>query len=403
MKSKILMLTSIYPSPDFELINSTSVCHYFAKEWVKMGYEVKVIYNYHIYPFIFYFFLKLFSHHIASVFPVAIGSRKLKNVHEYMLDGVKVSRIPVYKTIPGRQFSKKEIDRQIKRIIESNNKDGFTPHYITSHFYHPGLELLHALKGFYQVKCSLVLHGKIVCCTGINHKRENNILKEIDLVGFRSHPIKHSFISTYGEHKSSFMCFSGIPDTYLAKSQRSFGGKISRFIYVGNLMRRKYPLQVLKGLHKAYGNSEFTLNYVGEGNEKNEIERYARQHHLENCIKFTGRIPREKVLAEMDQAECLIMISEHETFGLVYIEAMARGCLVVASGNEGMDGIIQHKMNGFLCKAGDDDELSDIIGFINSLPADEKMKISKAAMTTASGFTDRKMAIAYIQKLIGTN
>jgi hypothetical protein len=68
-----------------------------------------------------------------------------------------------------------------------------------------------------------------------------------------------------------------------------------------------------------------------------------------------------------------------------------------------MDGIIQHKMNGFLCKAGDDDELSDIIGFINSLPADEKMKISKAAMTTASGFTDRKMAIAYIQKLIGTN
>jgi len=250
------------------------------------------------------------------------------------------------------------------------------------------------------VKCSLVLHGKIACRTLKNREREQNMLQEIDLVGFRSHPIKYSFINEFGEDKRSFMCFSGIPEPYLAKSQRSFGEKISRFFYVGNLMRRKYALQVLKGLQKVYGNSGFTLSYVGEGNEKSKIERYAIQHHLGNCIKFSGRIPREKVLAEMDQAECLIMISEHETFGLVYIEAMARGCLVVGSRDEGMDGIIQHKMNGFLCKAGDDNELSWIIGLINSLPADEKMKISQAAMTTASNFTDRKMASAYIENLI---
>ena len=35
------------------------------------------------------------------------------------------------------------------------------------------------------------------------------------------------------------------------------------------------------------------------------------------------------------------MISELETFGLVYIEAMAAGCITIASRNEGFDGIIK--------------------------------------------------------------
>ena len=46
-----------------------------------------------------------------------------------------------------------------------------------------------------------------------------------------------------------------------------------------------------------------------------------------------------------------------KTFGLVYLEAMARGCITVASRDEGFDGIIQDGVNGFLCKSGDETEL----------------------------------------------
>lgn len=34
-KKKILLLSTIYPAPDLKY--ETSVCHYFTKEWVKMG------------------------------------------------------------------------------------------------------------------------------------------------------------------------------------------------------------------------------------------------------------------------------------------------------------------------------------------------------------------------------
>lgn len=40
------------------------------------------------------------------------------------------------------------------------------------------------------------------------------------------------------------------------------------------------------------------------------------------------------------------MISRNETFGVVYLEAMAAGCITIASRNVGYDGIIVDRVNG---------------------------------------------------------
>ena len=40
---KILLITEIYPSTVHGTKNETVICHYFAKEWTKLGHEVKVI------------------------------------------------------------------------------------------------------------------------------------------------------------------------------------------------------------------------------------------------------------------------------------------------------------------------------------------------------------------------
>ena len=90
------------------------------------------------------------------------------------------------------------------------------------------------------------------------------------------------------------------------------------------------------------------------------------------------------------------MLSTDETFGLVYLEAMARGCIVIASSDEGMDGIIEHGVNGFLCKAGDSEALADIIYTIKSLSVDQLINISESGLQTAKRMNDEKMAEEYI-------
>ncbi|MBQ4391687.1 MAG: glycosyltransferase [Prevotella sp.] len=89
-----------------------------------------------------------------------------------------------------------------------------------------------------------------------------------------------------------------------------------------------------------------------------------------------------------------------EAYGLVYLEAMARGCVTIASKREGFDGVIVDGENGFLCKAGDSDELVQIMKRISEMSVEEKKQISEKAIETAKSLTDFKAAKLYIDDVI---
>jgi glycosyltransferase involved in cell wall biosynthesis len=96
----------------------------------------------------------------------------------------------------------------------------------------------------------------------------------------------------------------------------------------------------------------------------------------------------------------MIMISKGEAYGLVYLEAMSRGCITIASRDEGMDGVIKDGINGFLCKAGDAAELASIIQHINLLSSNEKRTISSNAIRTARELTDKLVAEKYLNDVM---
>lgn len=98
----------------------------------------------------------------------------------------------------------------------------------------------------------------------------------------------------------------------------------------------------------------------------------------------------------------MIMISKGEAFGLVYLEAMSRGCITIASRCEGFDGVIVDGENGFLCEAGNGKELSEIIRRINSLSSAQKQTISDNAIRTAQNLTDSIAAKLYIDHVINS-
>ena len=91
------------------------------------------------------------------------------------------------------------------------------------------------------------------------------------------------------------------------------------------------------------------------------------------------------------------MVSRDEAFGLVYLEAMSRGCITIAARNEGIDGVIVHGVNGFLCEAGNEDELVNLLRHIDSLSENELIKISSNAIETARNMTIVETSKNYIE------
>ena len=145
---------------------------------------------------------------------------------------------------------------------------------------------------------------------------------------------------------------------------------------------------------------EWHISLVGDGGTcENEVRKYVLDNHLEHNVSFEGRIPRQDIIGYYDDSECYVMISRSEAFGLVYLEAMSRGCICIGTKGQGIDGIIVDGFNGFLCEGGSIEGLKESIAKINKLSVAEKKQISKNAIETAKRFSDSNVAKEYIASL----
>ena len=389
----VLLLSSIYPGPDIPA-NSTPVVHYFAKEWKKMGYNVRVIVNstYFI-PFI-YWAPRCVKNFIGKNTSVTIPQKRLKDICTYELDGIKVTRCPMFKMIPMGGFSRKILDNQVDTISRILSSEQFIPDIIIGHWANPQMYLVAKLGKLYKATTALVLHesGSIVR----KIPDYQNVMKGINKWGYRSLSIKKKFFQEFSI-EPTFRCFSGIPASYIENHRKRNWINITSYIYVGQLIKIKYPDIVIKTLKNYYTAQKFELNIIGSGPMDKELRFIAQK---DSRINFLGQIPRSQIRNALDTADIFIMVSSGEVFGLVYIEAMARGCIVIAASGEGMDGIIENGVNGFLCQSGSVEALKNTLETIELLTPKERSVISKNAIKTASEMTDFQVAKQYIDSII---
>lgn len=100
----------------------------------------------------------------------------------------------------------------------------------------------------------------------------------------------------------------------------------------------------------------------GGGKNLKKFIKFAEQLELKNII-WTGRLDRNEVPKYYQKSHAFIMLSRLETFGVVYIEAIASGIPVIASDCGGPKDIINY-INGILVKNEDYLEASKAIEYL---------------------------------------
>lgn len=396
----ILLFSTIYPLPTKDNLG-TSVCHFFTKEWVKEGHNVKVVHYQAVYPFFFYWAAKLARKLIAAKTGAVVYTSRDRG-EEYERDGVRISRIPIFKFIPHGRFSSSAINKSIKKIIRDNEFNNFVPDVIVGHFPNPQIEVVARLKNIYpSARTAIIMHGDLNQPKDIYKEKLIDYLKKIDVWGFRTKTLLEDFEKRYGRVTESFICYSGIPENYITENNvHDFEKPLRRFLYVGEMIQRKYPSEIIDALVEVYSNKNFQIDYVGSGYELKTIKYKVEKYQIANNVNICGRIPRDSIIEKYDSSDCMIMISREEAYGLVYLEAMSRGCITIASKREGFDGVIVDGLNGFLCEAGNSKELACVIQRINNLTSLERQQISMNAIETAKRLTDKNVAEMYLSDLM---
>jgi len=143
----------------------------------------------------------------------------------------------------------------------------------------------------------------------------------------------------------------------------------------------------LKSLHPE---EAFHLLVAG-GDDRRQYEAAARTAGIGDRVTFTGAVSRAELARIYAAGDLYAMLSKFDTFGMVVLEAMAKGLPAVVSGNVGARDLIREGDNGFVVPHPDDvDRVAATL--FRALRPERLTTLRTAALATAQEYSWEKTA-----------
>lgn len=131
-------------------------------------------------------------------------------------------------------------------------------------------------------------------------------------------------------------------------------------LWVGRLLSWKHPESALLLAEKLKDSSyEFEMNIIGDGEQRQKLERMLNDKQLNDCVHLLGSMEPERVREYMEKSNVFVGTSDfYEGWGAVLNEAMNSGCAVVVSHSTGAAPfLIKDGQNGLLYENGNIEQL----------------------------------------------
>lgn len=331
------------------------------------------------------------------IFNTFLRKRKTYKNGEYENFGVKIfNRNFLF------PFRKNSVLSAYKKYFKNENFDIILAHMPS------GIMCADIISKKYKIPMSCAVHSSdITVLSNIKYfmfkKRMTEAYQNASCVLPRSFWLKDKIKQILPQlNKPVEIIYSGVPlklteENEKRLEERKFDPKKAKLLTVSSLIKRKN----IKALILAYKklkkkNSKISLEIIGEGPLKEKLEILNIKYKLD--IKFSGALPKDEVYKKMSASDIFILPSKNETFGMVYMEALSCGNIVLCSKKSGVDGIIKNGENGFIVKP-DKKGIYNAIDKILKFKQKQFLEISKNAITTAKMFSYENSVKNYLQKI----
>lgn len=131
---------------------------------------------------------------------------------------------------------------------------------------------------------------------------------------------------------------------------RSHDSSPVQLICVSRLIERKGIQHLLRALQIMQHDIHLTI--VGEGNYQQQLMDLADQYQVNDKVTFYGYCPRENLVDLYSASDIFVLPTMAESFGLVFIEAMACGLPIIGTRVGGVPDIVLEE-NGILVEPDD--------------------------------------------------
>ena len=362
---RILIISDIYPySSQPEQTDAVMLLHNYARSWNETNY-VEVI-------------------HPHSYNLISVWNRKVLK-REFKLNGIVIHNRHILR-LPGGRLWK----RGFLNAVDISTFDvilGCMP---------VSLELTNDLSNRYKIPYITYLQGtdyrRSGAIGGVLSSNYQKWLSEASKVVCVSELLSKRFFKAVPNHISIAVVPGAVLDHWVEEvpyRKFDFSSKL-KILTIARLVKQKRHHVILEMLLKSKLDCEYVI--VGDGEDSDEIKKkVTSSDYLNQIVSFKGKKSLDEIKEIMDLSDIMILLSTNESFGLVFLEAMARGCIVIGTRNDGIDGTILHGFNGFLCES-DPLSLEKLMNKILAMPEYELQKVSENAKSTAQKHTYSHLA-----------
>jgi glycosyltransferase involved in cell wall biosynthesis len=118
-------------------------------------------------------------------------------------------------------------------------------------------------------------------------------------------------------------------------------------VTVGRLVPRK-GLAQLVALMDTFKGQPVHLLVIGSGPEEQALKEEVAQRHLASQVHFMGFVAETEKFRLLQISDLYVSTSQHEGFGLVFLEAMACGLPIICYDHGGQTDFLQNEKTGYL-------------------------------------------------------
>ncbi len=127
-------------------------------------------------------------------------------------------------------------------------------------------------------------------------------------------------------------------------------------VHTSNFRIVKRVTDTIRILEKVKKEVPAKLVLAGDGPDRSECERLARELNIHKDVVFLGK--QDALTEILNAADIFLMPSQSESFGLSALEAMACGVPVVSSSVGGLPELNIHNETGYIAEIGDIDRMA---------------------------------------------
>jgi len=145
---------------------------------------------------------------------------------------------------------------------------------------------------------------------------------------------------------------------------------------------------------------DFLCWIVGEGPQRQALERQITASGLQGRVYMSGHVPRTDLASYYRFADLAVMTSKSEGIPVVLMEAMAHEKLVLAPAITGIPELIEHQRAGFLYQPGSLPDFVSAVSWIHSHKGSLDGIKHAAAASIAASFNRQRNLRAFAEEVL---